>query len=331
MDERMKILSLLQEGKITLEQADLLLKALDRESAQSGEESKSKSGSWEKTTQELKSLKQQMSSLMAQTVSEVKRNIETQFDGWPFGEFVSATVEHQIAAGTEELELLVSSGKIHVESWDGPNIRVYVRAEVRPVEGFPAKKVLEDAIDVRETSERASLQILRSDGRRVLGATSVDLFIPRTNEHVSTGSSLKLQIENKNGNIHVDNVNLPSFSAKTYNGNLVIANVQTRTMEVETQNGSIDIKNSVQFITRRVYAASKNGTITLTGIQPGLVCAGYARTASGIIEVDERTFDCTFDDARQRNRATFRSSAPAAEAETRLELETKHGKIVIRG
>jgi DUF4097 and DUF4098 domain-containing protein YvlB len=322
MEERMKILGLLQEGKITAEQAELLLRAVS-ENASSKDTSRSKSGQWEKTATELKSLKTQMTSLMSQTISEVKRSIETQIDVWPFGEFVSSTVEHSFTPGITELNLVTTQGKVHVESWDGPTIRAYIRAEVRPMEGGTAKQVLEDALEIRETDNRASLQILRPEGRRVIGPTSIDLFIPNL-------SNLALSVESKNGSIHADKIEISSLDAKTHNGSVIVTHSKLFTLEVETHNGHIEIRDSVGLDTQRVNASSKNGTVTLTGIHPGLSCIGKARTTLGHIDVDERAFECTYEDARLRNRASFRLVVPEATRETRMELETKHGKISIR-
>ncbi|GMA51996.1 hypothetical protein GCM10025857_33530 [Alicyclobacillus contaminans] len=78
MNQRMRILKLLQEGKISLEQAEHLLEMMDQKSSAAD-----RGGSFDRwNLRELRQLGTQITSAVSQSLSDVRKTIEQQVEQW---------------------------------------------------------------------------------------------------------------------------------------------------------------------------------------------------------------------------------------------------------
>lgn len=317
MNERLKILDLLKEGKITVEQADLLLEAVaEKESV-----STQRYPQWEKTAAELKSLGSQVSSLVSQTLGEVKRGLETQLDIWPFHDTISVTVERELPAA-ETLALETINGKIRVETWDEPFTRVYIRGEVRAEEGDDPAQLLEEAITQTGTERHVQIRVAHKGGRRGVAGAAIDVYLPKSFD--------LLTLNTKNGNIQLERTTCREISADTLNGSVTGVQVAAERLRCCTANGKIDLNDSVHATTRSVYLTSKNGMVSLNGIDADCNCAGKVRTSLGIVDIDGDDLEIAYEDSRRKNAATFCSRNNGHNAVTDIYCETKNGRVFVR-
>lgn len=345
MNERLKVLQLLQDGKITVEEANSLLAALDGTDTSN---TRKKTLMWDKATNDLKSFTSQMSSVVSQTLNEVKRGIESQFDTWIFGETITAAVEKELSDSVQSITIEAINGKIHAESWDKPYVRIHIRAEVKTDQLTKAKNILEDILDVTETSSHYVLRLQNSGGRNGVASASIDLFLPN---HLHT-----VILRSKNGGLQASHLHVAELDMETQNGAISTSDVYAEKLRLTTNNGRIDVRNCVQSTCKNVYIVSKNGTVIVDGIHPGVHCIGTAKTLMGYIDISNSEFEVNFQDTLKRTHATFRTIGtdksevaytedghPATDAHsehetnanytpivTEIYCETKNGRVSIR-
>lgn len=320
MEERRKILELIAEGKLTAEQADLLLDALE----QQGREKPDGKVAWDKATAEMKTFGSQMSSVIAQGMSDLRRGIETNLVNMQFGDFIATSFEQEFPEHIRSLHVESVNGKIRVERWTQPNIRMYVQADVRMDEQMQAKELLEKAVRTNVTGEQVAVELLsRVEGARVNGVR-IDLYIP--------DSLQSLSLKTRNGAIFIDHVEAVHATMETVNGQIRADHVRAKHLRLMTQNGAINLVDVLSDDTDELYAESRNGAILLRGIPSKSAIQGQAKTVNGNVHIAHPSLTTTYETETRRNQCTFERSAVDTDItqEISVYLETKNGKISVQ-
>lgn len=324
VNERMKILQLVQDGKITPEQADLLLEAIGAKTEEPGKKSNNK---W--NLNDLKNLGTQISSAVTESLGEVKKVIEQQIDHLPIGfngSMITASHDLELAPNVLSISAETTNGKIQVAPWEESYIRIHVRGQVKTNRMSEAREALEKAIQTATSGDRFDLTIVHGKndgpaGAQVVGA-HLDIYVPK---HMK-----QLYLRTQNGGLYMDSIHAEELHGDTINGTVTVFSSNIERLQLNTENGRVDIRDSVTDASRQVYAFTKNGTITLEGLRESVKLSGSARTSFGRIDVSPSDFEV---DADEKARPTFvrfrQKSLSEAADEVRVQLETKNGSIRI--
>jgi DUF4097 and DUF4098 domain-containing protein YvlB len=324
MNERMKILQLLQSGKITAEQADELLAALEARD-QRPQRSFRPTDKW--NLGELKNLGSQITSAVTQSLGEVRKVLEQQVDQWSTqwsGHTITASHEVTVPEGVLAVSAETTNGRIQVSSWDEPTVRIHVRGQVKTTRMSEAIQALQNAVQTQHDNERFDLTVIygkrdSQTGAQVVGA-HIDIYVPH---HMK-----QLLIRSQNGSLLVDAVQLKELHADTMNGAVTVHDSSVERLFVNTENGKIELHNSLTEQCRQVYAYTKNGTVTVEGISESVRATGTARTSSGRIDISTSDFEVESDEPHRPTFVRFRRHADSEQQdEVRLQLETKNGSI----
>ncbi|MCL6631022.1 MAG: DUF4097 family beta strand repeat-containing protein [Alicyclobacillus herbarius] len=281
MNERRKILELVQEGKLTAEQGEQLLQALD-------EKMQSRRG----RTLDLKNLAEwkqlrtqwgtQLSSLLGQSLAEARRSLEHEMRNlnrsFSFGQGPTLAVSTDISlpATIKDLYVETKDGEIQVVGWEESYIRIHIRGRVRADDLSAARETLEKSLQAQQGDESYLLTILHEAKEGVVGA-HLELSVP--------ADMRKIEVCSQNGPLHADGVTASEIQMNTDNGGVRVHHCSVQRLRIEARNGSLDIHDSLSATTRSVYAKTDNGTIVIDGIPADTNASGIARSDLGRVEV----------------------------------------------
>lgn len=320
MEERRKILELIAEGKLTAEQADLLLEALENK----GNEKVDGKAAWDRATAEMKTFGSQMSSAIAQGMSELRRGIEMNLSNMQFGDFIATSFEHEFPEHVRSLRVESVNGRIRVERWSQPNIRIYVQADVRMDEQVQAKDLLDRAVQTTVLGDEATVELLtRVEGARVNGAR-IDVYIPNSLDTIT--------LKTRNGAIFIDHVEAIHTTLETMNGQIRAEHVKAKHVRMTTLNGGVNLVDVLTDETKELYVASRNGAISLRGIPTSAAIQGQAKTVNGMVQITNPSLSTTYESETRRNQCLFERSSEDEDSsqEMTVYLETKNGKISVQ-
>jgi DUF4097 and DUF4098 domain-containing protein YvlB len=264
MEERKRILKMVEEGKLTVDEALVLLEELD----------KSKKSMEEKQDNLIKELstfvqfdekqkegqKGQDSQFKSQTTkdrifdfvdSALKKIKDFDLD-LNFGKYIEIShIFQQTEADIKQIDVDVANGNIRVLPWDQKDVRVECQAKVYRV----------------DTQEQAKTNFLRdvvfsigdaclrfSTGQKWMKLDTV-MYIPQAKYE-------QIKIRMFNGSIESQNLSVEQFKAKTANGKINMDDIKSKMVEAETANGAIQVHNSE--ITA-IEAETINGAIHVEG------------------------------------------------------------------
>jgi DUF4097 and DUF4098 domain-containing protein YvlB len=335
MNERMKILQMLSEGKISPEQAESLLAALE---GRGSDRQRLRFPTLDKTTlTELKSLGAQVSTAVSQSLSEVRRAIEGQFDALSFSSpAVSVTHDIKLPLNIQRVTAQTTNGSIQVTSWDETYVQIHVRAKARTNNLAEAKRALINAFQTEENDENYQLTIGHSDRHsdqhvQIVGA-QLDIFVPKILR--------ELYLRSHNGRIYADSLQLDDIRFETTNGSVSLYRSSAERIALASENGGIELAQSLDSKTRQLECSTKNGGINIEALPENLNLVGQARTVFGRVDITDPRFLVTFEDTLKRNHARFQTSFVKDEDEgtpvvnesfeVRLRLETRNGTIRIK-
>ncbi|WP_258112096.1 DUF4097 family beta strand repeat-containing protein [Alicyclobacillus sp. SP_1] len=320
-DERMKVLELLESGKISAEEAHRLLSALESPSARRIPPIPPVGPHWNRAANEWKSVKNQLSSMVAQTVADVRRSMETQVGVWKGVEPTTPTAhEIELPQTVRNIALFVSNGNVHLQPWDKSYARVYIRAQMRTAAGDNPKEYLLECIDTTEADSTYSLRISDTSGKHWMSECHVDVYLPQTMDRV--------EVKSQNGPVSVYGVIANVLDIDTQNGHITVQQSSVHKLRATTLNGRIDLRKSIENQTESVYLTTKNGRIEVTGLKTVAALRGTAKTDCGTIHISETALSAEFPDGKMKNVAQFMSLGTAVDTErTEVYCETKNGNI----
>lgn len=319
MEERMKILQLVAEGRLTAEQADMLLDALENKESDKNDARVA----WDKATDELKSLGSQMSSALMQGLTELRRGLEVNLNHFTFGDAVNASVEHEFPESIQSLHVTTTNARVRLERWTQPFVRVYVHSDVRVDEPHRAKEELQAALVARVLDDQATLELRTNTEGAKLGSARIDVYLPDT--------LANLTVKTRNGATFADHVNAREMILDTVNGQLRLDHTRCEVMRLTTQNGSVHLFNALGEQARELFATSRNGSIHINGLPDTGAVLGHAKTTTGAVHVTTPSLTTVYNPEDRHRECKF-ERLPSSEDEPTLNvyLETRIGKITVQ-
>lgn len=266
-NERVRILTMLEEGKITADEALRLLEAMGKESGQkTEEESSSADAFFEDIRKEFVTAGDRFMQFMDTAVHRVK---EFDFEA-PFSKTVSFThTESKSAEDVEEIIIHIDHGtvEIHPSETDEILAKFSVKHFNNDSEAGALNQFLDKLLFVKDGNK------LRIGSDLKMLQVNVQLYVP------TAAAYEKLSVRLLNGGCSAEGVDFKDVRVKTANGKIECADIRFDEAELETANGMIRMlkvtgdKLEAETLNGRVYvdgairdvdAKSLNGNVTLT-------------------------------------------------------------------
>ncbi len=243
------------------------------------------------------------------------------------------TIERTVSlAAGGEVEVEATNGSIHVETWDGDEVRVVARKKVRADNAAEARELLaqvEVKIEERGGSVRIEADIPRSSWFGGDSATvSFEITMPKDAELDASSQNGSIEVrelgararlETQNGSITAKGVGGP-LQAESSNGSIKAYDVKGA-IQAETTNGSIKAEIDGTDLGDDMRLKTTNGSIELR-LDAGVAATIAARTKNGSVSSD---FAGGVQDRRKRTLdLDLNGGGP------RVELESSNGSIRVR-
>lgn len=318
MNERQKILELVHEGKLTPEQADLLIEALEERTSENAKSTRP----WDAKVSDIKQLSTQLTSYVSQSLADVKRTVEQELRGlsnFSWSATLTATTELDLREGMKELFVETKNGRVGLAYWDKPYVRVLVRGQVRANDLDEATKQLQASLQASESGDRWHMTVRHDTKEGVVGA-DIDLMLPSGLDEVS--------IRTHNGAIRADSVDSGILRLVTNNGAIFVYRANVSQLHLNSDNGAIDIHRSLTKRTERVYVTTKNGTIDIEGVPADVAVSGAAKSELGRVSVTSAFVNAEYVDPPRNTYAKL--AGVGGERELLIHCETKNGAIHLR-
>ena len=260
-EERKKILKMLEDGKITVDEAERLLIALHENSKkdesaddQTGEESTALSEfvDWDRWDERKQTYKQRASGFkLSQFIENFIQKVKDVDLDFNFGPYERVKHIYQDRSDDfQEVKLKLKNGSIEWIPWEYDYVQIDCDAQVYRVAG----------------SEEARNKFLRAvrfeiaNGTLFFGSDARDVKI-RATVHVPAKNYEFIECKVFNGSVTGQDVTARELEVKTVNGNVSFANAEMYKGEIETSNGSVTIQGNAN----RLEVESLNGAIDLSG------------------------------------------------------------------
>lgn len=296
-EEKKRILKMVEEGKLTVDEAVTLLDELEK--AQQTMEQKqeqivnelSTAVNFEETKKEdplqakYQSTKEKIFDFVDSALKKIK---DFDFD-LNFGQSVEIShIFHQGEVDLKNMDIDVANGSIKIAAWDQPDVRIECQAKVFRVENSDQARqnFLKDVIFSVENQK-----LLFKTQQKWMKVESV-IYVPKSQyERVRirmfngpvSGEVMDvsdLRVKTANGKINLDRINGNRVEVETANGKINIISSRFDNLEAETINGGINLEGD--FI--KVETQSFNGNISykLTGNRTELI---QAKATTGGIDL----------------------------------------------
>lgn len=269
-EEKKRILELVQNGKLSAQEAIILLEALEEKTEQKVEKD-----NHEEASQSAKDEKQTKSEDTSKAEKETDYSSDTIFSqienaGEKIFEFVqnafnklkdfdfqlnqSVEIPHtfqQDVSDARKIDIDLSNGPVRIKTWDQPEIRIECTAKVYRTEDREEARnfFLENTVFNYENG--LLVFATRSKWMKV----EAIVYIPK--KHYD-----KISIRAFNGGVKGQEIEADSLAFKTTNGKVDISNINGANLDIDTVNGQIYVTES-QLET--IDAETVNGAIHIAG------------------------------------------------------------------
>ncbi|WP_110112499.1 DUF4097 domain-containing protein [Bacillus sp. CGMCC 1.16541] len=259
--KRKEILQMVETGKLTVDEALILLESLDKNSTQPTEfnteviqdvstyvvdTNKKVEGNTYQSPQS--SFKDKLFSFVDQTVKKVKDK-DLDFNFGP-----SVEIQHifqQSDVSVNEVDIDVANGSVLLKPWNQQQVRVECEASVYKV-----------------TTQDEARQLFLQDVSFSVEAGKIRFNVPKKQVkvkaviYVPQVSYDRVKVRMFNGPIEGDQLTARELKVKTAHGGIKLNNMQTQELEAETANGVIDLIN---VDAAKCEVESLNGAIRMMG------------------------------------------------------------------
>ncbi|KAA0548805.1 DUF4097 domain-containing protein [Bacillus sp. BGMRC 2118] len=258
-EERKRILKMIEDGKLSAEQALPLLEALEQDSQKSEQKEEmllhelSTHVNWDEGTQQTKgkthkTVKTSVLDFLDQAVKKIK-DFDLDFN---FGSSVSVSHIFQYSdVYLTDIDIDVANGSIQMFPWNERDVRVECEAKVYQVQS-------------EDEARRSFLQdvLFSIEGGKLKYAVQKKKMKVDAKIYIPEAQYERISIRLFNGRIDGEGIRVQDFKAKTANGKITATRFDTNKFEVETANGHITVS---ELNTKKVEAETINGTITISG------------------------------------------------------------------
>ncbi|MCM3238272.1 DUF4097 family beta strand repeat-containing protein [Heyndrickxia oleronia] len=260
-ENRKRIIEMVKEGKLTTEEALVLLDSIQNkrqtedqkesekiehttyfeEQAQNTNES-----SEEKFSSQFNEAKDKIMDFVNSAMKKIK-DIDLQFN--QSVEFPH--VFQQANATVSTIDIDVANGHVEVKAWDQPDIRVECQAKVYRKDNRDEARVF----FIDNSSFYLENGLLRFSTQSKWMKVDTVVYVPRSTYD-------KASIRAFNGNVLGESLEVTDLRAKTANGKIHLKQVDTDKVDMETANGKILIQESKA---NRLTAETMHGSIDVEG------------------------------------------------------------------
>lgn len=329
-EEQKIILDMLSQGKISVQEAQSLLEAMNKPQIEPERRR-------EKTPPPPASLMEGI----VETIRSGLSNID-----FSFGDSGRIVLEERHSGTFQsqrvQLDLDINNGSLKVDSWDGEGFLLDVILKVRAGTREQAEDIISGYrfADFDGSRLKAGDQECKTLGGRVY--VSLRLSLPRN--HIYYGN-----VASKNGSVEVNGIDMSGIEIRTTNGSVKIAKVTGDDVTACTVNGSLRLDGNLS----GVEAKTTNGSITMVTIaedsearlntvngrikvqlpvRDSVGIALDARTTSGSVKLDHPNLETRFLEKHMtggRNVQASTDNWKAAAHRIELHLRSVHGSIRI--
>lgn len=301
---KLRVLSLLEEGRITVDEAARLLAADSggQKETQAHVSSLRDGGVLGEIGGSLRGVGDAVNEVMTDVGNELRNNKELQsaFSGLisalrNAGAGRSFEFEHTgvLSATLCSVVMRGTNGKLMVQGWDRPDYKLICRVTVRGASEEEAREAAESAYRFESDDAGICLDPVSGPRNISLGAT---LYLPRHLRY-----SVKLS---------------------TGNGSIRLQDLEGEQLKADTSNGAVSLENGC-FST--AWVETSNGTVTIARVAGG----AHVRTSNGSIKIDASqpaTPHAEFDLATSNGSITVRIP-PDGDTGVSIEASTSNGRV----
>ncbi|QPA30655.1 DUF4097 family beta strand repeat-containing protein [Thermaerobacillus caldiproteolyticus] len=261
MEEKKRILKMVKEGMLTVEEALTLLEQLE-EGKKSGDAAfLTTDVQFTDTKQDSvksSSLKEKLFDFLDTTVKKIK-DLDLHFGT----AFEVRHIFQQSDASFGAIDVHIANGNVKVVPWDQRDVRIECEAKVYRAESLEAAR----QSFLREVFFSIENGYCRFSVPKPFMKTKATVYIPETYyDHV--------KVRLFNGDIHADRLQARQLRAKTVNGSIALHRLIVEEAELETANGSISL---LQSTVQDIEAENVHGLIEINGTYKNV----HLRTFSG--------------------------------------------------
>lgn len=259
-EEKMRILKMVEEGKVNADEAFALLSELEKASQTSEQKQaaivqelstdvKFEEAKKDETVQQkFQSTKEKIYDFVDSALKKLK-----DFDlDLNFGQSVEIShIFHQADVHLTDLDVDVANGSLRIIPWNQQDVRIECQAKVYRVENQDQARQ-NFLKDVHFTIDEHKLCFSTQQKWMKVDAVA---YIPQTQYK-------KARVRIFNGSIQGDQLKVENFRLKTANGKIDLSEISGGKLEAETANGHIKIKHSEM---NEIEVETINGAIQLDG------------------------------------------------------------------
>lgn len=264
-NERTRILTLLEEGKITADEALKLLEAMGKGSESTSEEKPSADDFFEDIRKEFMTAGDRFMQFMDTAVHRVK---EFDFEA-PFSKSITFThVEKKSVDEIEDVFIQIDHGAVEIHPTEDDEITAM----------FSVKHFNNDS-ETEALSQFLEKLLFIKDGKKLRVGSDMKMLQVNLKLYIPAKLEGKVSVRLLNGGCSVEGIECHELRVKTANGKIECADVTFEDAEIQTANGMIHVlkvrgnKLETETLNGRVYvdgelvdieAKSLNGNVTLT-------------------------------------------------------------------
>lgn len=325
-EQRKRILKMVEEGKLTVDEALVLLEELDK-SAESMEakqdnlikelstfvqfDEKQKEGQKDYSSQSKShSTKDKIFDFVDMAIKKLK-----DFDlDLNFGKHIEIShIFQQSDAFIKKMDIDVANGNITVVPWDQKDVRVECQARVYRVENQEQAR-MNFLKDIMFAIDGDCLRF--STGQKWMKLEAL-IYIPQ-----SEYESIKIRMFN--GNIESRNLDVKKFKVKTANGKIKMDEIKSSIVEAETANGAITFNNCEA---ADMDAETINGVIKINGDFRKVELQSF----NGDVECKVYGSRCEWIDAKTTTGGILLAVPESAAVNGELKSNLGHFKVDVEG
>lgn len=273
--ERKRILELVQSGKITAQEAIVLLEALESEvkdGTEQKEEAKTQPHGGASSEKQSEQFDKGQTTTNQKTKNENDDSLYSQLEnvGEKIFDFVSNAfnklkdietqftqpidIPHTFQQTDELLEAIdidIANGPVKIVAWDQPDVRVECQAKVYRTEN-------------REQARQYFIEntIFTMKDNKLYFSTQSKWMRVETVVYVPKKQYQNVKVKLFNGGLTGDQLNVDHLQAKTTNGKIEFNHLEANHIDVETVNGQIRLN---EFRSEKLEVETVNGAIHVTG------------------------------------------------------------------
>lgn len=281
-EERKKILKMLEDGKITVDEAERLLNALQENSGkhqsennQTGEDSTALSEfvDWDRWDERKQTYKQhasgfKFSQFIENFIQKVK-DVDLDFNFGPY-ERVKHIYQDRTDA-FQEIRFKLKNGSVEWSPWEYDYVQIDCDVQVYRVTNS-------------EEARNKFLQEVRfeiANGTLFFGSDARDVKI-RATVNVPQKNYEFIECRLFNGSVSGQDVTARELEVKTVNGNVSFTNLEIHKGEIETSNGNVTIQGNAN----RLEVETLNGAIDLSGSIRNLEAENFTGTITADVQAE---------------------------------------------